>query len=193
MSTMERPTPATILGHMSPSAKAKALVEPGMGAMEVFSLFVRRELFLDAIAYMARMLPKREAVWWGCLCVEHAGDGKLPPEQEAALGAAVRWVLDPSEENRRAAGELGKLAEGSTAAGSLALSVFYSGGSLSPAGQPVVPPHPDLTAKGVTGAIKIAATSNPMANPAVCHRQFLALALEVAEGKNRWIESKKTG
>jgi hypothetical protein len=122
--------------------------------------------------------------------VEHAGGGKLPKEEEAALGATVHWVLDPTEENRQKTRTLGDLAKKSTPAGCLAMAAFWSEGSISLPDQPEVLPEPDLTAKAVTGAVKIAATSAPAAKASVFHRQFLALALEVAEGRNRWTEPK---
>ncbi len=190
MSVAERPAPEAILKQMKPSKEAAALAASGMSSMEFFSLLVRKELFVDALAYMARLLPKREAIWWGCLCIEHIGKGKLQKPEEAALGSAVHWVLDPSEENRQLARECGNTAKKSTAAGLLAMAAFWSGGSISLPDQPEVPPEPDQTAKAVTGAVKIAAASVPPNKASVCQRQFLALALEVAEGENRWSEPK---
>lgn len=189
-SVAEKPSTDAILAAMKPSEKVAKLASPGMNPMELFSLLVKNELYGDGLGFMARFLPKRHAIWWGCLCIEHVGEGKLPKPEEAALGATVQWVLDPSEENRQKAREAGIAAKKSTAAGCLAMAAFWSGGSISLQGQPEVPPEPDQCEKAVTGAMKIAATSKPKVKAAVNQKHFLALALEVAEGKNLWTEAK---
>ncbi|MFO0947232.1 MAG: hypothetical protein U1D30_15025 [Planctomycetota bacterium] len=165
---------------------ALKLPRAGVKPTDYFASLVKGELFGDAIAFMAHLLPKREAVWWGCLCVEYVSNGKLPPVEEAALAGAVRWAMDPSEPNRRAAQALGKAAKASTPAGSVALAAFWSGGSISLPDLPEVPPQPKQSAQAITGALKIAATRLPPDQKVTCQRQFLALAMEVANGSNRW-------
>jgi hypothetical protein len=47
--------------------------------------------------------PAREAIWWGCMCLQHACGDSLSLTEKAACRAAVQWVLQPTEENRAAA------------------------------------------------------------------------------------------
>lgn len=185
MSAAERTT-EEICADLPLGEPAQTLRRAGIKPTEYFASLVKGELFADAILFMAHFLPKREAVWWGCLCVEYAGKGKLSPVEEAALGGAVRWALEPSEANRRAAQTLGKAAKPSSPAGSVALAAFWSGGSISLPDLPEVPPTPRQSAQAVHAAIKIAATHVPPDQKNACQRQFLALALEVANGANRW-------
>src|ERR1700691_3061201 len=56
-----------------------------------------------ALAFLAHLLPRREAVWWGCQCIAAvAGEAA----KDEAWQLAVRWVRDPAEPARRAALEI---------------------------------------------------------------------------------------
>ena len=126
-------------------------------------------------------------MWWGCLCVWHARGSKWTAKDEAALAAAVRWVIDQKDETRAAGAAAGEAAGGTaTTAGALALAVGWSGGSMTPPGLPVVPPPAFLTQKVVGAAILSAAAHGQPAAPADACRQFLTLAWDVAAGRNRW-------
>jgi hypothetical protein len=144
-------------------------------------------LATDALAFVAHWLPKRAAIWWGCLCLWHTRRPTLPPAEEAALRAVVQWVREPNEARRlsledaaEAAGDL------RTAAGGLARAAFVSGGSLVPPGLPVVAPPPGLTADTVTQVLTVAALHPSPECADDTARHFLELGLEVARGENRW-------
>jgi len=143
------------------------------------------EHYPDAVKFLAQALPKREAVWWGCLCVR-AGGPDLPPKEQAALQAAARWVLEPTEANRQAAMAPGEEAGPGTPAGCLAQAAFRSGGSLRPPGQPAVRPPEKLTGLGVSSAVLLAAAKGEMAKAPDRYRLFLALGIGVALGKYPW-------
>ena len=62
----------------------------------------------DAVDFLVYALPKREAVWWGCLCVERFLDvAVLREERRQASRSVMRWVMEPNEEHRRATQEAG--------------------------------------------------------------------------------------
>ena len=44
---------------------------------EFLDLMVARKKFLAGIEFLAHALPKREAVWWGCLCGRRS-HGRMP-------------------------------------------------------------------------------------------------------------------
>lgn len=174
-----------VCGSIRLSKLAQEIMRPELPVRAFLSWLVQGKLYADAICVLAYRMPKRYAVWWGCLCARHAGGHPLPPVQEAALQAAVRWVLDPNEEQRRAAEAPGVAATLQTSAGCVARAVFWSGGSLLPAHSPVTPPAPTMTAQAIAGGILTAAAEkagNLKANQA----ELLAIGFQVSHGSLLW-------
>lgn len=164
----------------------RAVLRDDMMPGTFLSLLEQKQLYKDAIRFVAYLLPKRQAVWWGCLCVWETVRPTPPATIDLALQAAVRWVQEPSEENRRAAEAPGKAVGVSVPAGAVALAAFWSGGSMSRPDLPIVPPPPLLTAKTIAGALVAAAEQGERGQLADRYRRFLALARDVDGGKNRW-------
>ena len=135
-------------------------------------------------------MAARDAVWWGCLCLRHVFGSQLAPAEEVACGAAVKWVLDPSEDNRSAALEPGKKAGLGTAAGSLAMAATWTGGSLAPPSAPKVPPGPFVPAKAVVGAVLLAAVKGDPVKIGDTQRLFVELAVGIAEGRFTWPDTE---
>lgn len=54
----------------------------------------------DAITVMASSLPRREAVWWACVCCRHVPGLDADKGEMNALEAAEKWVFKPSDKNR---------------------------------------------------------------------------------------------
>lgn len=169
------------------SAAAKALLCPEMSVRALADRLAEAGLCADAVAVMPHLLTKQAAVWWGCLC---AWDGVRGPGKEpfqAALGAAVRWVLEPGEQTRRQAEAAGQAAGAlSTPAGALAMAAFWSDGSMSRPEFPPVPPPPDLTASVVGGAVLLAAAQQAPQQMEAMQRNFLTLARFVERGALHW-------
>jgi len=168
------------------SADGRKLLRPGQPPASFFGLLFANELYPDAVQFMAHLMPKREAVWWGCLCAWNGARPEPPPELGDALEAAVRWVREPSEENRRAAQGPGEKLGPAALAGAVALAAFWSGGSMSGPDLPAVPPPPTLTHSAIAGAVLAAAAQGDPAQMRQRYRQFLHLAVDVANQKNRW-------
>jgi hypothetical protein len=61
------------------------------------------KLDVDAIRLLAYALPIRQAVWWGLLCTWHGLDGSPDAEQNMAVQAASRWVLEPAHAQQHTA------------------------------------------------------------------------------------------
>ena len=110
----------------------------------------------------------------------------LPAAKAKALEAARAWVLDPSEENRRACWSAAEAAEIGSPAGCTAMAAFFSGGSLSLPDLPVVPPGEDLTGRMATGALMLAAVMNEPEKASEKHTAFLRTGLQIADGQNLW-------
>ena len=172
---------------------AKPLLTPEASPREFLEGLVSAKQWLTAFKFLAHALPPREAVWWGSLCLKQTSSAPLPAAETAALRAAVVWVLDPTEENRRAAGDAGAGAAGvETPAGALATAVAWTGGSLSPPipKVPPVPPGPDMPAKAVAGAVALASVRGPATAIEATQRSFFDLGLDVAEGRVVWPDVK---
>ncbi|RMF88341.1 MAG: hypothetical protein D6736_10780, partial [Nitrospinota bacterium] len=145
-------TAAEICQHWELEEGAKALLQDDLTPQQFLTLLIEHEQFLDATRFLAHALPKREAVWWACLCIRSVLEEDVPPEEIAALQAAERWVIDPSEEHRRAAMQAAEATEFNTPSSWAAMGAFWSGGSMAPPDVPAVPPGEYLTARAVSGA-----------------------------------------
>lgn len=165
---------------------AKLYLRPDITPRKYFGRLLVHDEPGDAVRFQVNTLPKRKAVWWACLCLRSVVDPMRKPKQAEALKAVVRWVLDPSEEHRRAAGKAGKTATFGTPIGAIAMSVFFSGGSILPPDEKVIPPDPLLTANILTGTIAglIGEVPPEKAKPTLL--SFIALGISVATGKYPW-------
>jgi hypothetical protein len=173
-----------VCGRFPVGEEAKQLLRDNLTPAQYLELLIDKQAYVDATRFLAHALPKREAVWWACLCARKVYGTNPLPKIAAALQAAERWVADPSEDNRRAAMTAAEAAEFSTPAGCAAVAAFWSGGSLGPPNVPAIPPGEQLTAHGVAGAVMLAAVLAEPEKAPEKYRQFFALGREVASGMN---------
>src|SRR5262249_24037868 len=109
----------------------------------------------------------------------------LSGNETAAFECALRWVVEPTEANRRRAEPHANL---DTVAGCLAFAVFWSGGSLVAPELPILEPPEHITAATVGPAILLlAGETAPDAFASAC-RRLLAMGLQVAHGNHLWHE-----
>lgn len=166
---------------------ATALLADGDPPPRAFlALLVERELFGDAIRFVAHALPRREAVWWAWVCARKVAGAQPAPPIKAALDATERWIVQPTEENRRSAMACGEAADFSTPAGCAALAAFMSGGSLAPPNVEPVPPGEFLTAKAVAGSVTMAAVASEPERAPEKFQEFIRLGIEVADRTKLW-------
>jgi len=169
--------------------EARALLPAGAPApapKAFFSLLMERKLHADAIRFLAHALPRREAVWWAWVCARKSTAADASPPVKQALEATERWIVQPTEENRRQAMKAGEAADFGTAAGCAALAAFMSSGSLAPPDAPVVPPDEFLCAKAVSGSVMMAAVVPDAKRAPERFVEYLGLGLEVAERTKLW-------
>jgi hypothetical protein len=186
------PKTATEIGKLFPLGdEAKDLLREGMTPRQYLDALLEKQHYIDALRFLAHALPKREAVWWACLCVRGVAGAGTPPPQTAALQAAERWVADPSEANRQACQGAAEAAGHGLPASCAAMAAFWSGGSMAPPNTPVVPPGETLTAHGAAGAALLAAVATEPQKVPEKQRMFLTQGLEVLAGTNRWKEALK--
>ena len=191
--------PATPLTHARGTAELVAIADLGEEARAVLvpgaalptqrafiALLMERGLHMDAVRFIAHALPRREAVWWAWVCARKSAGETPKPAIKAALDAAERWVVQPTEDHRRQALQFGEAADFGTAAGCAALGAFMSGGSLGPPGTPVVPPGEFMTAKAASGAVILAAVTPEPAKAPEKFADYVKLGLEVADRTKLW-------
>src|SRR6516225_8723800 len=149
-------TASEVCAHFNLEQSARRLLDDRMGPGEFVEALVVSKQYLAGIEFVAHALPAREAIWWGCLCLQHACGNDLPASDRTACKAAVRWVLEPTEKNRAAAKAPAEAAGPGSPAGALATAAHQTGGSLAPPNLPPLPPEPFAPAKAVANAVKFA-------------------------------------
>ena len=139
-----------------PSVAYELDIEPSdEGSLDFLNSLVGEELD-KAVGFCAYLLPRREAVWWGCRSVRKFVLKPTLDEREG-IRLAEDWVREPEEERRLAALELGMRYSAKLATTHLALAAGWSGRSFSFAGGDPIPIQPHSTARAVRAAILIAA------------------------------------
>lgn len=179
-------TAAEICGRFALSDEAKPLLKDAMAPQQFLAALQEKQLYTDALRFLAQGLPKREAVFWACTCAKQAAGEKTPEAVAKALSGALKWVADPSEPNRRATQPLYEAAGIGTPAGCAAAAAFWSSGSMAPEGLPEVPPPDSLCGHGAACAAMLsAAQGDPAKYPERC-ADFLAKGTAIAAGKLKW-------
>ena len=176
-------TASEVCAHFNLEKSARRLLDDRMGPSEFVEALVASEQFLAGIEFMAHALPAREAIWWGCLCLQYACGNELSASEKAAGKAAVRWVLQPIEGNRAAAKAPAEAAGPASPAGALAMAANQTGGSLAPPNLPPLPPRPFAPARAVANAVKFASLKGDPVRRADRQRLFVELGMGVAEGR----------
>ncbi|MGO8788426.1 MAG: DUF6931 family protein [Terriglobia bacterium] len=150
-------TPASPLRQLCDRAKLGdetiTLLTDDFTTKEFIGLLIKKELFRDAIRLVAYLLPKREAIGWGCLCMRHILTSQKDQPLPKVQVAAERWVSAPNEENRWAAKEIADAEDPKTPSGLLAMAVFFAGPSMAPPNLQAVPPPEHATSEIVSAAV----------------------------------------
>ena len=174
---------AEVCARFDVGEKVRPLLRDGINPREFLETLVANKQYAAGIDFMAHALPAREAVWWGCLCLQHACGDNLPAPDKEAARAAVQWVMRPTEQNRAAAKAPAEAAKAPSPAGALAMAVSLTGGSLGPPNLPVIPPPSFAWAGYVATAVKFAAIKVEAARIAETQRLFVELGIGLAEGR----------
>ncbi len=157
-------------------AEAKALLTDQYSTKQFLGMLIEKELFRDAIRLVAYLLPKREAIGWGCLCVRHilasAPEQALPRVQTAV----ERWVSAPNEENRWAAKQAADKEAPKSPSGILGMAVFFAGPSMAPPNVQAVPPPDHITSEMVANVVILAGVTHEPERAKEKYRVFMQKA-----------------
>lgn len=181
---VEAAAAAEVAARLNLNQKARQLLSEGIGVREFIEVLVKNKEYSAAVDFVAHALPAREAVWWGCLCLQYAIGGNLSPQEKAACRAAVEWIMQPTEERRIATQATAQEVGLGTPAGQLAMAVNQTG-NIAPPNAPPIAPAPYAAAKAVALAIMLASTKVEPIKRVETQRLFVELGIGVAEGRFR--------
>ena len=137
---------------------------------------------VEAARLVAHALPKREAVWWACMCAFHTAPADLLENDRLARELAENWVRQQSDKLRREAMAKAEAGDFATPEAWAAVGAFWSGDSMAPEGQAAVPPPPHLCGTAVAGSVVLAAVrGDPLRQPGRLKR-FLESGRNIAAG-----------
>jgi len=159
-----------------------AAVKDCQSATEALARLEAGGFLMEATRLLAHALPRREAVWWACMCATHTEPPDLPEVDHKAREAAELWVRQPSDENRIAAKKKSDATAVATPESWIAMAVFFCGESITPEGQPVVPPKPHIAGRTLSGAVLLSAVRSDPKRQVVRLQRFLESGRNVAAG-----------
>jgi Family of unknown function (DUF6931) len=170
------------LYEVFPTAEDDVKIPPSdESSLTFLKTLVSQQSWNQAISFCAYLLPRREAIWWGCQSVRRF-QPQCTAKEAAALDLAEAWTHNPDDQLRRQALELGNNGDGMFPATWMLLAVGWSGGSLIPTQFGMVPAAPQQTARAVRGGVMLSLAMVPkeqtaqMAKP--CLENAIALAVD---------------
>jgi hypothetical protein len=171
-----------LLPRVALSAEAATTVQNVAQVAEALDRLEAAGFLVEASRLMAYALPKREAVWWACMCAAHTAPPTLADTDRQARETAEHWVRQQTDALRRTAMQQAEAGGFATPEAWAAVAAFWSGDSMAPDGQPAVPPAPHLPGTAVAGAVVLAAVrGDPVRQPARLKR-FLESGRNIAAG-----------
>lgn len=171
--------------HWTDASQLVQLIDPKRQAGESsgqpphawFARLIEEGKLMDALAFIAHALPRYECVVWAARALM---DMNAIQRGDPLVLAVLRWIDEPGDAMRRAAGDLADSNSDDSPARSLALAVLFSGGSLAPPEYAAVQPPADICAKFAFAAVLSAAVAQPDRNAAL--RRALSLGEAMARG-----------
>jgi len=163
---------------------------PGESLVGFLQHLISAAQFKEAIEFLAFALPKREAVWWACLCARSQLEDHAARTDLAALEAAESWVYKPTEENRRAAMACAHATKFDTPSAWAAVGAFWSAGSIAPPDGAVVQPAPHLAGVAVAGAVALAAVQREPTMADQKRQRYIEMAIDIANGGNGRLDTR---
>ena len=173
---------ATVIKHAAaPPEAAEAL----KGCTDIADAIDRLEAAgfnYEAVRVLAYALPKRESVWWACMCALATAPPDLGEEHRKARETTELWVRQQKDEQRRAAYDFGTAVEFKSPEAWAALAAFWSGGSISLPDLPAVAATPEACGKAAGVAITLSALRGRGDRQVERLKRFLESGRNIAAG-----------
>ena len=100
-------------------------LKPKLSPEDYLKALIEKEYFADSVIFLAHALPKREAIWWACICSKAVTNKDTTADDLASLTMAEKWVYEPDDKKRRMCGTLAEKV--STRAHKIGLLLLYFG------------------------------------------------------------------
>jgi hypothetical protein len=171
-----------VLAHCSLPDEAQALIVGAPDAAAVIGVLTKNGFLVEATRVFAHALPKREAVWWACMCALHTAPEPLPEADAKARELAEQWVRSQADDIRRAAMDEATRAGFQSAEAWAGVAAFWSGDSIAPLEAQKVAPPPQLTGVAVAGAVALSAVRPTAHARDKRFNIFLGSARDIATG-----------
>jgi hypothetical protein len=171
-----------VLPHVNLAAEPAAVVQDAQAVAEALDKLEAAGFLTEAARLVAHALPRREAVWWACMCAAHTAPPDLPEPDRQARENAENWVRQQTDALRRAAMRGAEAGGFGTPEAWAGVAAFWSGDSMSPEGQPAVPPAPHLAGAAVAGSIVLASVRGDPAKQQARLKRFLESGRNIAAG-----------
>jgi len=162
--------------------QGRALLSDEIASGDFIYLLLEHEDYDDAVKFLAYALPKREATWWACLCARSCLTEQSKTSDIKAIEFAETWVYRPTAANAKINLKIAEATAYKTAAGWAAMAAFWSGENISPIKGNIVIPAPELTAKAVIGAVKLAAVQAGSGHINKNYQLFIRQGIDIACG-----------
>lgn len=181
---------AAIIDLQELEAESIALLGADMWPEKFIEVLSDAGRWLDAIKVLAHALPRREAVWWACMCATQVESLKTDKEELAALESAEKWVFKPTDEHRADAFQMAQKSRSSSLGTMCALAAAFSQKKLPIAKDQEMEVDIAEFPKMINGTVVMAATKGDMAEFNERLQNFLASGTNIACGGNGVIEKK---
>jgi hypothetical protein len=173
---------AEIIDQEESDAEVLELLQPDMRPEAFMQRLSEAGKWTDAAMFMARCLPKREAVWWACVCA--AGTQLLKKHEDEAVAhkVAEKWAFKPNDENRKTA-FLQAQKSNTPSIGTMAcLAAAFSDGKLELSEEQILEPDPAAFPKIISGIVLIAANDQGSDGFNTMLEQFIQQGIDIACG-----------
>lgn len=173
-----------LIKHFELEDEAQELFDESLTTTDFLDKLMSNNMYMDAITLLSHSLPKREAVWWACICAKKHQEDVDDELFTQSIEAAEKWVYDPTEKNRRVAEFYAEKGKYETAASWAAAAAFWSGESIMPEGEPIVAPAEYLYSHAVRGCIITCVGMNEAASIDESYQTYLSHGIDIASGGN---------
>jgi hypothetical protein len=182
----------TLRPRLTLPAAAATAVRDCVGVPEALAQLEASGFLVEATRLVAHALPKREAVWWACMCAAHTAPPDLAEHDRLARETAESWVRQQTDTLRRSAMAHAEHTGFGSPEAWVAVAAFWCGDSMAPVDQPPVPPAPHLAGTAVAGAVALSAVRGDVTRQGTRLRRFLESARNIAAGGSGRLPTEET-
>ncbi len=147
---------ATLARRAALSGEADACLAGCTDVAEALDRLESAGFASEAVRLLAHALPKREGVWWACVCAANTVPADLSEPDELARLSAEQWVRQQKDALCRDAMSHAAAGGFLSAEAWTGIAAFWSGDSLAPVGAPAIAPLPEQPGAAVAAAVTLA-------------------------------------